>query len=78
MPRILLGIHQINFSTILAMMYSDGSVEYRDRMSMETFSQDARNEFSTLGQTGFDTVMKKHCESVSKGLRGPTPELCSA
>lgn len=61
-PRILLAIHQANMSTIIVFLYSDGLVEYRDRTSMEILSQDMRDQFSTLGQIGFDTSLKRPCE----------------
>lgn len=49
--------------TIFAMLYSDGNVEYRDRMSMEVLLQD-HQEFLNLGQVGFNPLMRP-CESVS-------------
>lgn len=61
-PKTLLAIHQVNMSTILAMLYSDGTVEHRDRTSMQMLPQNATDQFSTLGQIGFDSAMKRSCE----------------
>ena len=61
--KTLLGVHQINMSSILLLMYSDGSIEYRDRSSMDTLPKNVRDHFSTLGQVGFDNLARKPSKS---------------
>jgi len=47
----------MRFSTILAIAFHDGTVEFRDRLTMEIIPQDnIREEVFGLGQIGFEFV----------------------
>jgi len=47
----------MRLSTILAIAYYDGTVEFRDRLTMDILPQnDIREEVFSLGQIGFEFV----------------------
>ncbi len=63
-PKTLLAIQQINVSTVLAMMFSDGSVEFRDRTTMQILSPDENeDQISSLYQIGFNFLGARPCKS---------------
>ncbi len=63
-PKALLAIDHLNVNTVLAMMYSDGSVEFRDRTTMNVLSPDENdNKISSLHQIGFNFTGGRPCES---------------
>ena len=54
-PKVFLYVQQMRLSTVLAIAFSDGSIETRDRITMELIRQDNVNEkVSSLGQVGFE------------------------
>ena len=54
-PKIFLSVQQMRLSTLLAIAFSDGSVEFRDRITMELIARDnIRKQISGLGQIGFE------------------------
>lgn len=61
-PRSLLSVQQINASTTLAMVYSDGLVEFRDRTTMEVLPPDGSGQISSLHQIGFAFFDSAPCE----------------
>lgn len=62
--KTLLAIQQVNVSTVLAMIYSDGSVEFRDRTTMQILSSDDNgSQISSLYQIGFNFLGARPCES---------------
>lgn len=63
MPKTLLCIKELNVGIVLAMIYSDGSVEYRDRTSMELLPRDGIDQISSLAQVGFNFPLGNPCES---------------
>lgn len=57
----LVGIQQANVSTVIIMTYSDGSVESRDRSSLEILPRDRADRISSLEQIGFEIQERKPC-----------------
>lgn len=54
-PKVFLYVQQMRLSTVLAIALCDGSIEVRDRITMEVVKQDNVNEkVSSLGQVGFE------------------------
>ena len=54
----MLSIQQVNVGTVLAMTYSDGTVEYRDRTNMKIPPRDSNDRISSLAQVGFSFPAK--------------------
>ena len=60
--KALLAVDQFNVNTVLAMAYSDGSVEFRDR-TMNLLSPDENeNRISSLHQIGFNFTGGRSCK----------------
>lgn len=54
-PKVFLYVQQMRMSTILAIAFSDGSLEVRDRITMELVEKDdIKEKVSSLGQVGFE------------------------
>ena len=54
MTKTLLSFQQVNVGTALAMTYSDGTVELRDRVTLELLPRDGNDRISSLAQVGFN------------------------
>ena len=54
MTKTLLSVQQVNVGTALAMTYSDGTVELRDRVTLELLPRDGNDRISSLAQVGFN------------------------
>ena len=66
-PKVFLHVQQLRLSTILAIAFSDGSIEVRDRHTMEILAQDnVVEQVSGLGQIGFEFPQERHREQVSQ------------
>lgn len=53
--RLILFIQEVSLGTVLAMKYSDGTIEFRDRSNMAVLGRDDMNkQVSSLSQVGFD------------------------
>ena len=62
-PKVFLHVQQLRLSTILAIAFSDGSIEVRDRHTMEVIAQDnVVEQVSGLGQIGFEFPQDRHRE----------------
>ena len=60
-PKIFLYVQQMRLSTILAIAYSDGSIEIRDRLTMDVIDQDNVEEKVTgFGHIGFEIPNDDH------------------
>ena len=70
--RGLCSVQQISLSTVLVLTYSDGTVEFRDRTTMDVLPRDeTMDQVSSLGQVGFDfpdTGPRKHDFNNSRRL----------
>lgn len=60
-PKVFLHVQQLRLSTLLAIAYSDGSIEVRDRLTMDTVAQDnVYEQVAGLGQIGFEFPVEGH------------------
>ena len=56
-PKVFLFVQQLRLSTILAVAFHDGSLEFRNRISMEILEHNnVREQVSGLSQVGFGYV----------------------
>jgi mediator of RNA polymerase II transcription subunit 16 len=63
--KILLAIQPINLGRVLFFMYSDSSVEYRDRTTMaETFTDHDLDRVWHLSQIGFSYLEDESCQQI--------------
>lgn len=61
--RLLLSLQTLFLGTVLAMTYSDGTIEFRDRTSIEPLPKDERTrQVSGLFQVGFDFLDVGACK----------------
>ena len=59
-------MQQLNVGTILAFLFSDGSVEFRDRTTLDILGTDQNNDqIASLPQIGFGFVDSRLCELLS-------------
>ena len=65
-PKALLSVQQVNSSTVLAMMYSDGCIEFRDSQSLEIKPPDEEGQISSLGQIGFAFPANRSCGLLNR------------
>lgn len=63
--RVLIHIQQLSLGSILAMAYSDGSVEFRDRVTLECLPDDESEAISSLGQSRFAFSNTQPCLHVA-------------
>lgn len=65
-PKTLLTVQQVNVSTVLTMVFSDGSVESRDRMTLQVLAPDENDDqISSLYQIGFNFLGARPCKWAS-------------
>lgn len=61
--RLIVSIHELSFSAVLGLQYSDGVVEFRDRTNLEVLARDDYlNQVSSLSQVGFEFPDVGLCE----------------
>ena len=56
-----MSLQHLNLSTVLAMMYNDGVIEFRDSQSLEILPPDEEGQISGLGQIGFAFPANRSC-----------------
>ena len=62
-PKTLLTVQEVNVSTVLTMVFSDGSVESRDRMTLQVLAPDENDDqISSLYQIGFNFLGARPCK----------------
>ena len=68
LPRALLSIQQMSMRPVLAMMYCDGLVEYREITKLNVIPRDGIDQISSMAQVGLyfpeSRFCKSHVESV--------------
>lgn len=63
--KVLLAVHQVAAGTVIVAIYSDGTIQFRDRATMAIITFDETNEtISSLPQTGFEFSDEEHCKST--------------
>ncbi|KAL8784654.1 MAG: hypothetical protein Q9195_008957 [Heterodermia aff. obscurata] len=73
-PKVFLHVQQLRLSTILAIAFSDGSIEVRDRHTMEVISQDdVVEQVSGLDQIGFEFPQDRNQYHIAL-----SPNACAA
>lgn len=65
MTKTLLSFQQVNVGTALVMNYSDGSVEFRDRVTLDLLPRDGNDRISSLAQVGFSFPARGHGTSAA-------------
>ena len=64
-PKVFLHVQQLRLSTILAIAFGDGSIEVRDRHTMEVVAPDNLVEqVSGLDQIGFEFPQDSKREQI--------------
>ena len=62
LPRALLSIQQLSFKPVLAMMYCDGLVEYRETTNMNVIPRDGKDQISSIAQVGLYFPESRFCK----------------
>lgn len=70
LPKALLSIQQMNLRPVLAMVYCEGLIEYREIATMNVISRDANDQISSMAQIGLYFPRSRFCKS-HKGLCPP-------
>ena len=70
LPRALLSVQHINLRPVLAMVYCEGLIEYRETANMNVISRDANDQISSMAQIGLYFPRSRFCKS-HKGLFPP-------
>ena len=52
LPRVLLSVQPISVRPILAMIYCEGLIEYRETTDMNVISRDGKGQISSMAQIG--------------------------
>lgn len=52
LPRALLSIQQMNLRPVLAMIYCEGLIEYRETTDMNVIPRDGKDQISSMAQIG--------------------------
>ena len=52
LPRALLSIQQVNLRPLLAMVYCEGLIEFRETATMNVISRDGNDQISSMAQIG--------------------------
>lgn len=62
--KIILSVHLINQGASIAVLYSDGSVEFRDRTNFAVISPDGDlDTVTSMSQSGFSFPFEESCQS---------------
>ncbi|KAL2756219.1 hypothetical protein ACRALDRAFT_1042669 [Sodiomyces alcalophilus JCM 7366] len=60
--KVLIGMQTIQFGKVICLAFSDGSIEYRDRFTMqETYNENNLDRVMTLHQVGFTFAEESPC-----------------
>lgn len=71
--KVVLSMTSINLDRIICFAYSDGSIEYRDRISLvEIYTQGSLDRFSHLSQIGFSYSYEEPCKYSSCSTHFPS------
>lgn len=63
LPRALLSIQHMSLRPVLAMVYCEGSIEYRDTTTMNVIPRDGKDQISSLAQVGLYFPGNRFCKS---------------
>ena len=62
LPRALLSIQQMNLRPVLALVYCEGSIEYRDIATMNVIPRDGADQISSMAQIGLYFPGSRYCK----------------
>lgn len=69
-PKIILSIHTMQFGKVICFAFSDGTVQYRDRLTMnEIYHEHDTNKIMNPHQVGFQFAEETPC--MLRVARGP-------
>lgn len=61
-PKIILSIHTMQLGQVVCFAFSDGTVQYRDRLTMnEIYNEPNINRIMALSQVGFQFAEESPC-----------------
>ena len=69
LPRALLSIQQMSFRPVLAMVYCEGLVEYRETTNMNVIPRDGKDQVSSMAQIGLYFPESRFCKLHVKPIR---------
>ena len=78
LPRALLSIQQISSRPILAMVYCDGFVEYRETTNMSVVPRDGKDQVSSMAQIGLYFPETTFCKSFIERVHVSMTEALAA
>lgn len=62
LPKIIISIHSMHLGKVICFTFSDGTVQYRDRVTMdETYNQQNLNSIVSPHQVGFQFMNETPC-----------------
>jgi len=62
-PKIVISIHTMHLGKVVCFAFSDGTVQYRDRVTMsEVYNERSLDSIMTLHQVGFQFMNDTPCE----------------
>jgi hypothetical protein len=78
LPKIVVTVNTIQFGRVLCFAFSDGTVQYRDRFTMnEVYNEQSIDSITSPLQVGFrftnDTPCEQHPPPLPTALPSPPP-----
>jgi mediator of RNA polymerase II transcription subunit 16 len=65
-PKIITSIHIMQLGKVICFAFSDGTVQYRDRITMnEIYNEPNLDRIMTLGHVGFQFAEESPCKLLS-------------
>ena len=68
MDKVLVAVRELHLATTLVLCYSDGSVEFRSRSTLEPLLRDVADRVSSLAQVGLEYVPDdpRKCDCIER------------
>ena len=78
LPKIVLSVHTTQFGRVICFAFSDGTVQFRDRLTMqEIYNEPNTNSITSPLQVGFQFANEGPCKSFGPFSPPPPPFLLS-
>ena len=78
LPRALLSIQQVSTRPVLAMVYCEGFVEYRETTNMSVVPRDGKDQVSSMAQIGLYFPGTTFCKSFIEHNHASMTEALAA
>ena len=78
LPRALLSIQQISSRPVLAMVYCEGFVEYRETTNMSVVPRDGKDQVSSMAQIGLYFPGTAFCKSFIEHIHASMTKTLAA